>query len=78
VLDTGILPKLKCTVPGIRGKIRDAVRRLKPDESTIILDDINAHVGNAAGIRKGVIGQHEDVVVNDNRRLFLRVGSDLT
>ena len=44
------------------------MRRGKNNESTILLEDFNAHVRNDAGVRKGVISQRGDTTVNGNRR----------
>jgi len=44
----------------------DALRKVKINESTILLGDFNAHVGNDAGIWKGMICRHSDADVNDN------------
>jgi len=54
LLDTCILPKLNCTVgyPEFVEEISDALRKLKPSNSTILLGDFNVHIGNDAGLLK--------------------------
>jgi len=44
---------------------------VKVEQSTILLGNFNGHVGNDAGIWKGVIGRHGDADVNDDGRLLL-------
>jgi len=39
---------------------------LKTNEYTILRGDFNAHLGNHAGVWKGVIGWHADANVNNN------------
>jgi len=52
----------------------DALRRVKTNESRIILGDFTAHVGNhAAGVWAGVIGKHVGADVNDNIVLLLQL-----
>jgi len=47
--DAGIRSKRKCAVNEIRGRTRNALRRVEANESTILLGDLNAHGGNEAG-----------------------------
>lgn len=46
VFDTGIHPRLKCTVPRVVEEISDTLRRVNANVSTIFLGDFNAYVGN--------------------------------
>jgi len=50
--DTDISPKLKCME--IVEETSDVLRRVKSNESTILLGDLNAHIGNDAGAWNGV------------------------
>ena len=67
MFDTGIRSKLNCVTTGVE-ETRCVMRRGKNNESTILLEDFNAHVRNDAGVRKGVISQRGDTTVNGNRR----------
>jgi len=57
-------------------EISDALRWVITNdfnESTILLEDLNAHARNAPRVWKGVNGRHGDADVNDNRRLMLQL-----
>ena len=41
----------------------------KPNASSILSGDFNAHVENDVEVQKGVLGRHGDDDVNENRRL---------
>ena len=49
-------------------KLVDAVRKVKANESMILLGDFNVHVGNDAGVCVVVIGKHGHSDVNSNGR----------
>ena len=57
-------------------KISDAPRRVKTNESTIVLVYFSAHIGNDAGVWKGVIGRHFYADFNDNRGHLLKLCCD--
>ena len=42
--------KSSALFPNVAEETIDAVRRVKANESTIIMGDFNAHVGNDAGV----------------------------
>jgi len=48
-----------------------ALQSVKINESTILLGDFNAHVGNYAGVWKGVMAQHGNANLNDNGKFLL-------
>jgi len=73
VFDTGIWTKLSALYLKFVEEISCAFQRVKTNESTILLEDFTAHVGNDAGVGKGVIGRHGDADVNDNGRLLLQL-----
>ena len=52
-------------------EISDALRWVETNDSTIVLGDFSAHVGNDARVWKGVFGRHGDADVNDNWRLLV-------
>ena len=56
VFDTGLSPHSSALYLKCMEEISYAMRRDKTNESTILLEDLNAHVGNDAGVWKGVIG----------------------
>jgi len=50
----------------------DELREVEPNESTVLLGDFNADIGNDARVWMGVIGQNGNADVNDNARLLLQ------
>ena len=50
----------------------DALRSVKTNKSTIVLEDFNVHIGNNFEVWKSVIAWHSDADVNNNRRLLLQ------
>jgi len=54
-------------------EISYALRRIKTNESTMLLGDFNTYFGIDAGMWKGVIDRHLDAAVNDYERLLLQL-----
>jgi len=50
--------------PEFVNETSDVLRRVKVNESTIYLEDFNAHVVKDAGVWRGVVGRHGDVEVS--------------
>jgi len=66
-------PNTSALYPEFMKKISDSLRGVKTSDSTILLGDFNAHVGNDAAMWKGVIGRRGNANVNDNGRLLLQL-----
>ena len=50
-----------------------ALLRASPNESTVPMEDFNAHVGTDTDALKGVIGKHGITGLNENRRYLLQL-----
>ena len=54
-------------------EVNDALLRVSPTESTILMGDFNAHIGTDDETWKGVIGRHGDASFNENGRYLLQL-----
>ena len=54
-------------------EVNDALLRVSPTESTVLMGDFNAHVGTDNETWKGVIGRHGVSGLNENGRCLLRL-----
>ena len=54
-------------------EVNDALQRVAPTESTILMGDFNAHIGTDNDTWKGVIGKHGDPAFNENGRYLLQL-----
>ena len=54
-------------------EVNDALLRVSPTESTVLMGDFNAHVGIDNETWKGVIGRHGDASFNENGRYLLQL-----
>ena len=67
------VPDQSALHPDIVEKIRFALRRVKTNKSTIVLWDLNAHVGNDVGVWKGVTDRHGDTDDDDQGWCLLQL-----
>ena len=49
-------------------EVHDALLRVLPTKSTVVMGDLNAHIGTDADTLKDVIGKHRVTGLNENRR----------
>ena len=54
-------------------EVNDALLRVSPTESTVLMGDFNAHVGTDTDMWKGVIGKHGVTGLNENGRYLLQL-----
>ena len=54
-------------------EVNDALLRVSPTESTLLMGDFNAHVGTDTDTWKGVIGKHGVTGLNENGRYLLQL-----
>jgi len=53
-------PNSNAQYPKFVEEISDALRKVKINESTTLLGDFSAYLGNYAGVWRGVIGRDDD------------------
>ena len=53
-------------------EVNDALLRVSPTESTVLMRDFNAHVGTDTDTWKGVIGKYGVIGMNENGRYLLQ------
>jgi len=66
-------PNSSTQYPEFAAEANDTLRKVKLNESAILLGDLNAHAGNDAGVWRSTIGRHGDGDVNDSGRLLLQL-----
>ena len=54
-------------------EVNDALLRVSPTESIVLMGDFKAHVGTDTNSWKGVIGKHGVTGLNENRRHLLQL-----
>ena len=54
-------------------EVNDALLRVSPTESTVLMGDFNVHVGTDTDTWKGVIGKHGVTELNENGRYLLQL-----
>ena len=54
-------------------EVNDALLRVSPTESTVLMGDFKARVGIDTDTWKGVIGKHGVTGLNENRRCLLQL-----
>ena len=54
-------------------EVNDALLRVAPTESTVLMGDFNAHIGNDNETWKSVIGRHGVAGLNENGRYLLQL-----
>ena len=66
-------PNVKSEYQAFVGDVNDALLRVSPAESIILMRDCNAHVGTDTDLWKGVIGKHSVTGLNENGRHLLQL-----
>ena len=69
----GICPQAACEYQAFVDEVNDGLLRVSPTESTVLMGDLNAHVGADTDTRKGVIGKHGVTGLNENGRYLLQL-----
>ena len=62
-----------CEYQGFVDEVNDALLRVSPTESTVLMGDFNAHVGTGTDTWKGMIGKHGVTGLNENGRYLLQL-----
>ena len=66
-------PKAKSEYEAFVDEVNDALLRVSPTESTVLMGDFNAHVGTDTHTWKGVIGKCGVTGLNENGRYLLQL-----
>ena len=69
----GICPNAASEYQAFVDEVNDALLRVSPSESTVLMGDFNAHIRTDTDTWKSVMGRHEVPGLNENGRYLLQL-----